>query len=103
MSRIWVSAFTDPEDPRQIRFHGDFDTAIIKGVLGVLLEVASGHTAAEIARIDFDRLFQQLGLAENLSPNRHVGIYAIVDKLKQQAEELASGVTPGVAVSRGRL
>lgn len=89
MSKVWISAYRDPDDPEKIRFHGDCDTAIIKGVLAVILQVASGRTAEEIAQLDFDSLFQRLALAEHLSPNRHVGIYAIVDMLKQQAAALA--------------
>lgn len=99
MSKVWTSAYPDPDDPNRVRFHGDCDTAIIKGVLAVLIDIASGHSAAEIAAIDFDRLFQQLELAENLSPNRHVGIYAIVDKLKQQAGLLSHDATPDAAAS----
>lgn len=89
MSKVWISAYPDPDDPEKIRFHGDCDTAIIKGVLALIIQVASGHTAEEIAQLDFDQLFGRLALAEHLSPNRHVGIYAIVDVLKQQAAALA--------------
>ncbi len=99
MSKLWISAYPDPSQPDRIRFHGDCDTAIIKGVLAVLIDIASGHSADEIAAIDFDRLFQQLELAEHLSPNRHVGIYAIVDKLRQQADALADDTAPDAAVS----
>lgn len=89
MSKVWISAYPDPDDPEKIQFHGDCDTAIIKGVLALIIQVASGHTAEEIAQLDFDQLFGRLALAEHLSPNRHVGIYAIVDVLKQQAAALA--------------
>jgi len=89
MSKVWISAYPDPEDPERIRFHGDCDTAIIKGVLALILQVASGRTIDEIEQFDFDRLFRRLALAEHLSPNRHVGIYAIVDVLRQQARGLA--------------
>jgi cysteine desulfuration protein SufE len=34
--------------------------------------------------MDVDALFDRIHLAENLSPTRHVGIYAIVEKMKQQ-------------------
>jgi cysteine desulfuration protein SufE len=32
-----------------------------------------------------DEFFERLQLGEHLSPNRHVGVYAIVDLMKQQA------------------
>jgi len=33
-------------------------------------------------------VFEKLNLGEHLSPNRHVGVYAIVELMKQQAREL---------------
>ena len=75
---------------RLIRFHGDCDTSIIKGVLAVLIQLASGKTVAEIEQLDVDELFSRLSLDEHLSPNRHVGVYAIVDLMKQQARKLQS-------------
>ena len=89
MSRVWVKAVTDPGNPGPVRFEGDCDTAIIKGVLALLIELASGKTAQEIQRLDVDEVFRRLALDEHLSPNRHVGVYAIVDLMKQQARECA--------------
>ena len=47
-------------------------------------------TPAEIEALDIDGLFDELKLGENLSPNRHFGIYAVVDLMKSQA----AGETP---------
>jgi len=85
MSRVYVFAFRDPDAPEEIRFHGDCDTAIIKGVVALLVDLLSGRSAEEIQSMDVDGLFKQLKLAEHLSPSRHVGIYAIVDKMKADA------------------
>ena len=85
MSRVWVHAWADPSAPDRIRFGGDCDTAIIKGVLALLIRLADGKTVAEIDAIDMDDFFERLQLGEHLSPNRHVGVYAIVDLMKQQA------------------
>jgi len=71
----------------QLRFHGDCDTAIIKGVVALLVQVFSGKTPAEIEDTDVDDLFTGLQLEEHLSPNRHVGVYAIVNKMKGQAQQ----------------
>lgn len=83
ISQVWVAAV--PAEGGCIDYVGDCDTAIIKGVLALLIELLSGHTAAEIERINVDGLFETLKLAENLSPNRHFGIYAIVELMKAQA------------------
>jgi cysteine desulfuration protein SufE len=88
MSQVWVSAYCDKDDPHRVRFHGDCDTSIIKGVLAVLIQLSAGKTVGEIERLDVDELFTRLNLDEHLSPNRHVGVYAIVELMKQQARTL---------------
>jgi len=88
MSQVWVCAQPDSSRPRKLVYQGDCDTAIIKGVLAVLIGLYSGRTQAEIAALDTDELFERLGLKENLSPNRHVGVYAIVELMQAQARQL---------------
>ncbi len=88
MSKVWITAYRDEDDPRRIRFHGDCDTGTIKGVLAVLIELASGQRAAEIEKLDVDEVFERLHLYEHLSPNRHVGVYAIVELMKEQVRAL---------------
>ncbi len=88
MSTVHVVACRDPLDPDQIRYRGDCDTAIIKGVVALLVQLMSGRTAREILDLDIDRLFAGLRLQENLSPALHVGIYAIVEHMKDQAAQL---------------
>lgn len=85
MSKVWVEALPDPEHAGKLLFHGDCDTAIIKGVVALLVNLFSSKSPQDIIDMDVDALFTQLQLAENLSPNRHVGIYAIVDKMREQA------------------
>jgi cysteine desulfuration protein SufE len=88
MSTVHVAAESVPGQPGQIRFRGDCDTAIIKGVLGLLIDLLSYRTLDEIHSTDVDGLFKRLQLEEHLSPSRHVGIYAIVDKMIERAEAL---------------
>jgi cysteine desulfuration protein SufE len=85
MSTVHVAAKPDPADTDRLVFEGDCDTAIIKGVVALLLGLFSGKTRAEVEDLDVDQLFQGLHLEEHLSPNRHVGVYAIVNKMKRQA------------------
>jgi len=85
MSTVHVAAHPDAGTPPRLRFTGDCDTAIIKGVVALLVRLFSGKTPAEIAEIDVDALLAGLHLEEHLSPNRHVGVYAIVEKMRRQA------------------
>lgn len=87
MSRVWVCPIPDEARPGALRYVGDCDTAIIKGVLALVIRLLSGRTAEEIAELDLDDLFAKLHLAEHLSPNRHFGIYSLVEKMKQQARD----------------
>ncbi|MES9941682.1 MAG: SufE family protein [Candidatus Thiodiazotropha sp. 6PLUC2] len=90
MSRVHVEAQRDQFDPQLIQFTGDCDTAIIKGVLALLIDLLSNLTLGKIQDMDVDSLFKRLRLEEHLSPNRHVGIYAIVDKMVERAAAVAS-------------
>jgi cysteine desulfuration protein SufE len=90
MSQVWVSAYNDAQNAELIKYHGDCDTSIIKGVLAVLIQLVSGKKPEVIEKLDVDQIFTRLQLDENLSPNRHVGVYAIVELMKQQARELQS-------------
>jgi cysteine desulfuration protein SufE len=89
VSKVWVHARPDTGDPGRLSYFGDCDTAIIKGVLALLIEMMSGRTPSEIEALDVERLFEKLQLAEHLSPNRHFGIYAIVEAMKAQARDAA--------------
>ena len=85
MSTVHVAAQRVPQEPDLIRFVGDCDTAIIKGVLALLIDLLSYRSLSEIDNMDVDGLFKRLRLEEHLSPSRHVGIYAIVDKMRERA------------------
>ena len=88
MSKVWVCALPDAAS-NTIHYVGDCDTSIIKGVLALLIGVMSNHSAEEIAAMDIDKLFDGLKLKDHLSPNRHFGIYGLVELMKQQAVECA--------------
>jgi cysteine desulfuration protein SufE len=88
MSQVWVRAYSDDKDADKLHYHGDCDTSIIKGVLAVLIQLAYDKSADEIQQLDVDELFERLNLDEHLSPNRHVGVFAIVELMKQQAHAL---------------
>ncbi len=97
MSTVYVSAEQVPDEPDKIRFQGDCDTAIIKGVLGLLIDLLSNRTLEEIRQVDVDGLFKRLRLEEHLSPSRHVGIYAIVDMMIKRATALSHSRIPDAA------
>lgn len=82
MSQVWVTA---SQQDGVIQFQGDCDTSVIKGILALLIDLCTGMSAAQINDIDMDEIFIRLNLDEHLSPNRHVGVYAIFELMKQKA------------------
>ena len=86
MSTVHVSAVADSEHANRIRYVGDCDTATIKGVVAILIELLSHRTPQDVLNTDVDKLFDGLNLEEHLSPNRHLGVYAIVEMMKEQAK-----------------
>jgi cysteine desulfuration protein SufE len=96
MSKVWLVA---SETDGRIRFEGDCDTSVIKGVLALLIGLCNGLTSQQIEKIDMDEIFRRLSLDEHLSPNRHVGVYAMFDLMKQKAR----GVHHAVAMARDTL
>ncbi len=88
MSQVWVYPYEDAEDFGKLHYYGDCDTSIIKGVLALLIQLANNKTADELEQLDVDEIFERLNLDDHLSPNRHIGVYAIVELMKQQARDL---------------
>lgn len=58
---------------------------IIRGLVYLMLQVFADKTADEILDTDIDEIFKRLGLDEHLSIQRHIGMYALVRKMKSIA------------------
>lgn len=61
----------------------DSDARIIKGVITALLSQLNGLATDEMHAIDLNGLYQQLGLAQGLSPSRSNGVAAVMKRIKQ--------------------
>ena len=80
-SRGWIQC--DVKEGR-LFFTADSDALIVKGIIALLIQVLSGHTAKEI--LDADLYFiDRIGLREHLSPTRSNGLLAMVKRIKAYA------------------
>ena len=80
-SRVWIQC--DVKKGR-LFFTADSDALIVKGIIALLIQVLSGHTAKEI--FDADLYFiDRIGLREHLSPTRSNGLLAMVKRIKAYA------------------
>lgn len=91
MSTVFIQALRDPQG--HYTFRGDCDTSTVKGVVAILLAMFHGKTAQQIADFDADAGFETLGLFDHLSPSRHVGVYAMVQRVKRQVAALEAGAS----------
>lgn len=80
-SRVWLAA--DYTDGR-IRFRGESDAVIVKGIVALLIEVLSGATPDEILASDL-HFIDQIGLKEHLSPTRSNGLLAMIKQMRLYA------------------
>ncbi|MEC7185076.1 MAG: SufE family protein, partial [Pseudomonadota bacterium] len=69
-----------------IQFRGDSDAHIVKGLVAILLSIFSGKSAHEIMEINAQAIFEKLGLKDHLTPQRSNGFYAMVSKIRADAE-----------------
>jgi len=86
-SQVWLltSVESDGEGAPVLRFVGDSDAHIVRGLIAVLLALYSGKPAREILAVDALGLFDQLGLREHLTPQRSNGLRAMVERIRTEA------------------
>jgi cysteine desulfuration protein SufE len=87
MSNVWVVG--DAQSDGTIIYRAECDTAVIRGVIAVLVAIYSGQPPQACLDLEADDVFERLGLFDHLSPTRHVGVYGIVMRMQQIATEIA--------------
>jgi cysteine desulfuration protein SufE len=98
MSTVWLVTEPVVADGGAVSFRvrADSDSLIVNGLIVVLLAIFDGKSPAEILAADEAAIFRQLGLDQNLSPQRRNGLYAMVQRVKQAATNYpAPGTRPG--------
>jgi cysteine desulfuration protein SufE len=86
-SQVWL--VTEPRADGTLRFRGDSDAHIVKGLIAILLRLYSGRAPAEIAGFDAKAAIDRLGLSGALSSQRSNGLAAMVARIQRDAEALA--------------
>jgi cysteine desulfuration protein SufE len=83
-SKVWLHAdFSDGK----INFTADSDAIITKGLVGMMIEVLSGHSPKEIAETDI-YFIDKIGLKSHLSPTRSNGLLSMLKQMKLYAVAL---------------
>ncbi len=79
VSQVWMISETQAG---KVSLQGDSDAFIVKGLVAILLKLYSERSPEEIAAIDIESVFDQLGLAEHLTPNRRNGFFSMVQRIR---------------------
>jgi len=87
-SQVWL--VTEPQADGTIRFRGDSDAHIVRGLIAVLLRLVSGRPAREVLDFDSKAAFDRLGLAGHLSAQRSNGLASMAARIRRDAEALAA-------------
>jgi cysteine desulfuration protein SufE len=82
-SMVWL---VPSGDAANMHFEAISDSAIVSGLIALVLRVYSDRPAAEIVATE-PEFIQSIGLAKHLSPTRSNGLAAMLAKLKAYAAE----------------
>ncbi|MGB0959626.1 MAG: SufE family protein [Halocynthiibacter sp.] len=89
-SQVWLSPEVDGTGSNAIlRFQGDSDAMIVKGLIAIVLCLYNGLSAADVANVDAVRELSRLGLDEHLSSQRSNGVRAMVARIQDIATKAA--------------
>jgi cysteine desulfuration protein SufE len=88
-SQVWLETTRaqDASGRTVLRFRGDSDAHIVRGLVALVFALYSGRPAQEIIETDAAPLFKELGLAEHLTPQRANGLRSMVERIKKEARE----------------
>ena len=85
-SHVWL--VTEPDADGTLKFRGDSDAHIVRGLIAILLRLYSARSSAEILAFDVRAAFQTLGLSGALSAQRSNGLASMVARVRRDAELL---------------
>lgn len=91
VSQVWLVSEAEKTGDPVIRFRGDSDAHIVRGLVAIALSALSGRRASEIENFDAVALFDELGLVEHLSTQRANGLRAMLARIKRDAGLVAAG------------
>ncbi len=86
VSQVWL--VFDYKNKNELVIRGDSDAFIVKGLIALLIRLYTHRPPQEIIQINAQKLFQDLGLSQHLTPQRSNGFSAMNTKIHKKAQEL---------------
>lgn len=81
-SQVWIKA--ELTSDKKIKFLGDSDALLVKGLVAIVLSVYSDETPQTILATD-SHFLADLGFDKGLSPSRSNGLFSMIKQIKYYA------------------
>ncbi|MFI4954772.1 MAG: SufE family protein [Gammaproteobacteria bacterium] len=84
VSNVWIVA--EQDEQKRLVFLGDSDAFIVKGLIAVVFILCSAKAPADILHLDIPKIFNELNLAQHLTPSRSNGLYSMINYVRRLAQ-----------------
>ena len=87
VSQVWLysSLNIGKDGEKVLKFVGDSDAFIVKGLIAILIAIYSDRKPSEILDIKHEDIFERFGLQSHLSPQRSNGLLSMIQRIKDDA------------------
>ena len=82
-SQVWIVMGRDEQG--RITLQGDSDAAIVKGLIAIVFILYDGMNAADVLAFEVRPWFEQMALAQHLTPSRSQGLEAMIRAIRTRA------------------
>jgi cysteine desulfuration protein SufE len=84
-SQVWLVAEPSPTRSGAIAFRGASDALIVSGLVAMLMKLFSEQLPADILAFDAEAFFQEIGVADALTPQRSNGLRSMLGRIRAEA------------------
>jgi cysteine desulfuration protein SufE len=86
VSQVWLSKRLERNgNDVVLKYRGDSDAHIVRGLIAILLTLYSGQTPQAILKTDAIEIFDEFGFREHLTPQRSNGLRSMVERIRNDA------------------
>jgi len=87
VSQVWLSKQLDRSGGNGpvLKYIGDSDAHIVRGLIAILLTLYSGRTPQQILSTDATAVFDEFGFRDHLTPQRSNGLRSMVERIRTDA------------------
>ena len=85
-SQVWLSKqLARDGDGVLLKYRGDSDAHIVRGLIAILLTLYSGRSPQEILKTNAVEVFDEFGFRDHLTPQRSNGLRSMVERIRNDA------------------